>query len=131
MTFESKHISVSVNKSPEAVYAFASQPENLPKWAGGLSGTIVKEGDDWMAGSPMGKVKINFTEENVFGVLDHDVTTSDGKIFHNPMRVLKNNDGSEVIFTLYRMQEVNHIEFERDADQVLKDLKKLKMIMEM
>ena len=78
----------------------------------------------------MGKVKVRFAPENKFGVLDHDVTVPDGKIFHNPLRILKNHDGSEVVFTLYRMPETSEKEFEKDADQVLKDLKKLKSILE-
>jgi uncharacterized protein YndB with AHSA1/START domain len=40
MTFIAKHISVSIERSAAEVYEFASNPENLPKWAGGLSGSI-------------------------------------------------------------------------------------------
>jgi len=40
MTFKAKHISVSINRSADHVYEFASNPENLPKWAAGLSGSI-------------------------------------------------------------------------------------------
>jgi uncharacterized membrane protein len=38
MTFMAKHISVSINRPAGQVYEFASNPENLPKWAAGLSG---------------------------------------------------------------------------------------------
>lgn len=131
VTYPVRHISVSINNNPETVYSFASKPENLPKWAQGLSGTkLVKSGDEWIADSPMGKVKVRFAPENKLGVLDHDVTVSGGKVFHNPLRILKNNDGSEVVFTLYRMPEMSEKEFEKDADQVLKDLYKLKMLLE-
>jgi len=58
MTFFSRHISVSVNRTAKEVYAFASDPENLPQWAAGLSGSIKKEGENWVADSPMGKVKV-------------------------------------------------------------------------
>jgi uncharacterized membrane protein len=46
MTFMAKHISVSINRSAAQVYEFASNPENLPKWAGGLSGSIKKVNED-------------------------------------------------------------------------------------
>jgi hypothetical protein len=36
MPFIAKHISVSIDLSAAQVYEFASNPENLPKWAGGL-----------------------------------------------------------------------------------------------
>ena len=102
MTFMAKHISVSINRSAAQVYEFASNPKNLPKWAAGLSGSIKKVDEDWIAESPVGRVKVRFTERNQFGVLDHDVTLpSSGVKVYNPMRVLPNNDGSELVFTLY------------------------------
>jgi uncharacterized membrane protein len=78
MTFTTKHISVSINRSAAKVYEFASNPENLPKWAAGLSGSIKKNDEDWIAESPMGRVKVKFAEKNKFGVLDHEVTLPSG-----------------------------------------------------
>jgi hypothetical protein len=40
MTFAAKHIGGSINRSAAHVYDFASNPENLPKWAAGLSVSI-------------------------------------------------------------------------------------------
>ncbi len=129
-TAEALHISVSISSAPAEVYAFASNPLNLPKWAAGLSGSIEKSGDHWMADSPMGEIKIIFTPVNAFGVLDHDVTIPTGETFHNPMRVLKNGNGSEVVFTLYRQPQMSEKDFKADAAQVAKDLAKLKALLE-
>ena len=76
MTFMANHISVSIERCAAEVYEFASNPENLPQWAGGLSGSIKKVDDEWIAEAPMGTVKITFAEKNKFGILDHDVTLS-------------------------------------------------------
>jgi uncharacterized protein YndB with AHSA1/START domain len=84
MTFMVKHISVSINRSADQVYEFVSDPENLPKWAAELSGSIKKVNDDWIAESPMGRVKVKFAEKNRFGVLDHDVTLPSGVKVYNP-----------------------------------------------
>lgn len=130
MTLSCRHISVPINRPATDIYHFVSQPENLPKWAAGLSGSIEKRGEEWIAQSPMGIVKIKFAPNNEFGVLDHDVTTPEGHVFHNPMRVITNNSGAEIIFTLFRLPAMSDREFENDAAQVLKDLKKLKSIFE-
>jgi hypothetical protein len=130
MTFMAKYISVSIERSAAQVYEFASNPENLPKWAGGLSGSIKKVDGDWIAESAMGRVKIAFAEKNKFGILDHDVTLSSGAKFYNPMRVFPNNDGSEVVFTLYRRPEMTDQNFVEDAESVERDLKKLKILLE-
>lgn len=130
MTWSATHISVSINRSPKEVYDFTSNPLNMPKWAAGLSGSIKKDGDHWVSESPMGKVKVVFARANDFGVIDHDVTLENGKTFHNPLRVLKNQKGSEVVFTLYRDPSVTDQEYERDAGMVKKDLLKLKELIE-
>lgn len=125
------HISVSINRSPEDVYAFASSPENLPKWAAGLSNNVLKKvGDYWETDSPMGKVKIKFTPPNEFFVMDHDVILPNGEINHNPFRVLKNGEGSEVIFTVYRLPRMSDNDYQHDIQQVTQDLNKLKSILE-
>ncbi len=130
MPLYAKHISISINRLAKDVYHFASNPENLPKWAAGVSGSIRKIGDDWVAESPMGEVRIKFAEENSYGILDHDVTLPDGFKFYNPMRVFPNDNGCEVVFTLYRQPEATDTQFEDDARMIESDLKKLKEFME-
>lgn len=130
MTFMAKHISVSIERRAAEVYEFASNPENLPQWAGGLSGAIKKVDDEWIAEAPMGTVKVSFVEKNKFGILDHDVTLSSGAKFYNPMRVFPNNHGSEVIFTLYRQAGMSDQKFADDAGSVERDLNKLKTLLE-
>lgn len=125
-----KHISQFINKSAADVYAFTSNPENLPKWASGLAGSIMKVEGDWVANSPMGEIKVRFAEANNFGVLDHDVILESGVTFHNPMRVVPNDDGCEVTFTLFQQPEMTDAKFAEDASLVGKDLKKLKSILE-
>ena len=130
MTFKSRHISVSINRPADQVYEFASNPENLPKWAAGLSGSIENVNGDWIAESPMGRVKVKFADKNEFGVLDHDVTLPSGAKIYNPVRVFSNNDGSEVVFTLYQRPEMSDRMFAEDAQAVTRDLETLKALLE-
>jgi hypothetical protein len=130
MMFRSVHISVSIDRLADQVYEFASNPGNLPKWAAGLGGSIKYLNGDWIAESPMGRVKVKFADKNKFGVLDHDVTLPSGVKFYNPMRVFPNNDGSEIIFTLFRQPDVSDKIFAEDAEAVTRDLEKLKALLE-
>jgi hypothetical protein len=130
MTNQVRHISVSIDRPPDKVYSFVSNPENLPKWATGLGGSIKKVNGEWIADAPMGKVKIKFAEENKFGVLDHEVVLESGVTINNPMRVIANGKGSEVFFTLIRQPEVSDEKFAQDARWVEKDLKILKGLLE-
>jgi hypothetical protein len=129
-TQQVRHISVSINRPPRSVYAFVSNPENLPKWATGLSGSIRKVKGEWIADAPMGKVKVEFAEENKFGVLDHEVVLESGVKVYNPMRVIANGKGSEILFTLIRQPEMSDKKFAEDAKWVKKDLRILKDLLE-
>jgi hypothetical protein len=130
MTYESLHISVSINRLADEVYEFASKPANLPKWAAGLGGSVKNVAGEWIAESPMGRIKVEFTDKNKFGVLDHDVTLPSGEKVYNPMRVFPNSDGSELIFTLYRRPEMSNEMFVEDAKAVTRDLENLKILLE-
>jgi len=126
-----RHISVHIDRPPDEVYAFASNPANLPKWATGLGGSIRQVKSEWVADAPMGKVKIRFVERNKFGVLDHDVILESGVSIHNPMRVVPSGNGSEVTFMLFRREGMSDEEFSADTEWVEKDLRLLKKILEM
>lgn len=130
-TRPARHVSVSIDRPPAEVYAFASDPSRLPLWARGLSGSIARVGGEWVAESPMGKVKVRFAAPNSLGVLDHDVVLlATGDTFHNPMRVVANGDGSEVVFTLLRAPGVTDAQLEADAGAVARDLGALKRLLE-
>lgn len=129
MTFQARQIAVSIERPPGHVYAFASDPAKLPRWAAGLSGSIRDAGGEWIAESPMGPVKTRFVERNPYGVLDHDVTLPSGETVHNPLRVLRNDRGSEVVFTLYRRPGVSERDFEADASAIRRDLETLKRLL--
>jgi hypothetical protein len=130
MTFDAQHVSVSINRPPDQVYAFVSNPANLPKWAAGLSGSIENVNGDWIAESPMGRVKVQFAAYNSFGILDHEVTLPSGVMVSNPMRVFANGEGSELIFTVYRRPGIPDQEFAEDVQAVRNDLEVLKTFLE-
>ena len=126
-----RHITISIRRSAADVYAFASDPRNLPRWAAGLAGSEVSEHEgQWVTDSPMGRIRIRFAAENALGVLDHDVWLASGEVVHNPMRVVPNGDGSEVTFTLMRRAGMTDAELAADAAAVARDLRALKQLLE-
>ncbi|MDQ4119312.1 MAG: SRPBCC family protein [Actinomycetota bacterium] len=130
MTHETRHLSTVVAVDPQRLYAFAGDPRNLPRWATGLGGSV-EEGDGVLvADGPMGRVLVRFAPPNRFGVLDHDVELPSGTTVHNPLRVLAHPAGSEVVFTLRRLDGVTAEDFERDAATVAADLQRLRELAE-
>lgn len=113
-TWTAKHISISINVTKAIAYEFVSDLRNLSKWADGIDESM----------------KITFAPKNNFGVLDHDVTLSSGETFYNPMRVIENGSGSELIFTLFKTGATTEVDFEKDAAQILTDFSRLKVLLE-
>src|SRR5688572_5213829 len=110
-------VSVGIAVDPGVVYAWASNPANFPVWAPGFVNSIEKQGNYWIAQTTLGEAKFRFAAQNDLGVLDHDVELPSGT-FHNPMRVIPNGRGSEVLFTLIQQPGVSDEQFKIDMDTV-------------
>jgi hypothetical protein len=130
MPSDSRHLGESIARPADEVYDYASDPVNLPQWTPGLASAVEKAGDRWFVETPMGRVGFAFVPRNRYGVLDHDVTLPTGEVVYNPMRVIPDGDGCEVVFTLRRLPSMSEDEFARDAGLVAADLSRLKRILE-
>lgn len=113
-TYPCHNLSVSIERGPEEVYEYVHDSRNLPKWAAGIKPDI----------------KVMMTEKNRYGVLDHTVILADGAKVFVPMKVCPNNEGSEIIFTLYQLPGMSEEQFRQDMELVRRDLQKLKEILE-
>ncbi|RCS76300.1 SRPBCC family protein [Brachybacterium alimentarium] len=122
---------IVIDRPWRAVYEYASDPQNLPRWAAGLAGSEVqREVSQWSMNSPMGRVLVSFVPENEYGALDHTVTLATGESVLNPVRVLPlDEQRSEVVFTL-RRGTMSESEFAEDAAAVAEDLDTLKGLLE-
>jgi hypothetical protein len=130
MTSESRHISERIDRPAAEVYDYASDPANLPQWAPGLGSSVEKVDGRWFVETSMGRVGFAFVPRNEYGILDHDVTLPSGEVIYNPMRVIADGSGCEVVFTLRRLPGMSDEDFTRDAEAVAADLTRLKLVCE-
>src|SRR5215467_12877795 len=127
---EVRYLSVSIDLESQAVYAFTSNPENLPRWASGLGQGVKRAGEHWEVITEQGTVGLRFAPHNAYGVLDHTVVLADGTEVYVPMRVVPNGQGSEVMLVLFRQPEMDDATFDRDAGLIQNDLSALKALLE-
>jgi len=130
MPSESKHLAESINRTAADVYDYAADPTHVPEWAPGLGTGIENVDGQWWVQTADGRIGVAFTPRNEYGILDHTVTLPSGQTVYNPMRVIADGDGSEVVFTLRRLPGMSDEEFARDAGLVAADLGRLKRILE-
>jgi Polyketide cyclase / dehydrase and lipid transport len=122
-------VSVSIRCPAPQVYAFVSNGDNLARWLTFCT-SVRRAGGEWVLQTPVGEMRFRFVPANELGVLDHHVRLPDGQEVLNPMRVVPNSAGSEVIFTLFQNPGMSDEEFARDARTVETDLRKLKSVLE-
>ena len=119
-----------IDRPMAEVYAFASNPANLPRWAPGLGSSVVREKQDWFVETPEGRVRVRFAPQNEYGVLDHEVVTPSGDTVYVPLRAMADGEGCELVFTLRRSAGMTDTDFERDIALVTADLARLKKVLE-
>jgi hypothetical protein len=125
-----QHLSISVARDARRAYDFLSRPENFPKWASGLAGSLEKTGCEWLAQTPAGPLKVRFSERNDLGILDHWVSPQAGGEIYIPLRIIPNGEGCELVLTLFRQPGMDDEKFAADAAWVRRDLKAAKKLLE-
>jgi hypothetical protein len=121
-------VSIEINASPAAVYACVRNPDTLARWAAGICVAVDVRDGIWHVdtGSELGTVQLAFCADNPFGVLDHHVTLADGSVVLNPMRVVANGEGSELMFTVFQSEDMSDARFVRDVQAVRRDLQAIR-----
>lgn len=111
---------------------FLAELENFPQWASGLGRLRRKTGANaWLAEALDGsEVIIRIAPKNDFGIVDHYVVPEEGDEIYMPMRVIRNLDGSEIVFTLFQTENMSDKQFADDRAQIEKDLQALKKLLE-
>lgn len=126
----SKTLSLTIPRNWVDLYETIWKPEFFPQWAAGLSDSPLEaEGNYWKAKGPNGAVKVRFSEYNAFGVLDHWIDTGLGREIYMPMRVIANQEGAEVVITVYRQPFTTDERFAEDIALIERDLRSLHTLM--
>ena len=129
MAKQARHLGMAIERPAAEVYEFARQPENLVLWASGL-GSIRRERGRWVAENPSGRLRLRFARRNAWGVLDHWVQLENGAEIYIPLRVIDTGNSCELVFTLLRQSDMTDAQFETDADWIMRDLTRLKQLLE-
>ena len=126
----SQTISLTISRNWVDLYETIWKPDYFPKWASGLvQSELEQEGNVWKASGPEGEIRVRFTDHNPFGVMDHFIDTGFGKEVYVPMRVVANEEGAEVMITVFRQPLMSDEKFARHVAWVTRDLQTLQTLL--
>ena len=95
------HKRVSITRSADETYALLSVPENFARCLWGRRGALRPAGADWTVDTAEGRLKLRLSERNSFGVLDYSLMQASGTTLYVPLRVVANDEGCELVMTLF------------------------------
>lgn len=127
-------IQVSIECSFEKAYAFLSDPLNYPRLSP-IPDVVLEPvaGDPraFIVELPDGRGKIRFSPANGYGVLDYTVADlATGSERTTPVRLVPNQDGSELLMLLFQRPEADDARFASDVEWVRNDLIAIKSLLE-
>lgn len=124
-------VHLSIERPVHDVYEFLADPMNYPTWAAVTPGTYHQVGPlEWAAETETGPRIMRFSKRNSFGVLDHAVYREGDEPLMMPMRVVANEDGTELTFMFFRRPEMSDEKFASTIEWVTVDFLVLKGLLE-
>jgi hypothetical protein len=93
---------VSIPASPDGVFAFLAEPENLPRWAVGFAHGVRRDGDGWTVQTAHGAVPVRVAADPGRGTVDVRLGIAPGTEAVAYSRLLPSGDGTEYVFTQFQ-----------------------------
>lgn len=125
-------ISLFIDHPYDATYRFLADPRNYAEWAAVEKQTFRPLANgDWEGMTTLGGLRhFRFTPANAFGVLDHAVFMPGETPLWTPMRVMPNEEGTELAFTFYQRPGMSQEQFASAIEWVTMDFLTLKAVVE-
>jgi hypothetical protein len=127
-TESAKTLTASLPQDAQALFAWIAEPENLPRWHSSFCRSIRRENGSLLVESPRGSVPIRFIRDDHSLVLDLLAEVAEGIELTNAIRVLRSGEGSELVWTLIKPEDVSESLFNeqfRWAGSALQNLRKV------
>jgi hypothetical protein len=130
VTLEARTVSVTIERPYAEVYAYLADPSRWPDWSF-FEALEPRPDGRWDATVPGGgRSVITTSPPNEFGVLDHTVEVGPDVTVQVVLRVVPNQDGSQVMITTFRQPGMSDDDWARDIAAATEDQAALKKLLE-
>ncbi|KKB76952.1 hypothetical protein VW35_16320 [Devosia soli] len=125
-------IATQIDYPYEAAYRYLADPASYAQWAAIEPGSFHPlDNGDWTGETRFGGLRhIRFTPPNDYGVLDHAIFVPGEALLWTPMRVVPNEEGTELLFTFLARPGMSEDMFDSAIEWITTDFLMLKSILE-
>lgn len=122
----SQTLSLTIKRQWLDLYETIWKPEFFPKWVTGLDELPLQSTENEAKGKHSASVpKARFSAHNEYGVMDYWIDNGFGKEIYMPMRIVPNQEGAQVLLTLFRQPFTSDEKFQQELDVLQHDLQRL------
>lgn len=119
-------VSLAIQRNCIDLYETIWKPDFFPKWVSALGqGPLEQDGNSWKSQGPHGPVKARFTDHNAFCIMDHYIDSGYSKEIFIPMRIVANEEGAQVLVTVFRQPLLSDEKFAQRLESAQHDLQTL------
>ena len=119
-------LSVTITRHWLDLYETIWKPDYFPKWVSQLADAPLQaENGYWKTRGAGGTLKVRFTEHNSFGVMDYWIDNGFAKEVYMPMRIVPNQEGAQVLLTLFRQPFTSDEKFQQELALLQQNLQRL------
>jgi len=106
-TESARTLTASLPQDAQTLFAWIADPENLSRWHSSFCRSIRKEAGSLVVESPRGPVPTRFIRDDHALVLDILAEVAEGLELTNAIRILRSGEGSELVWTLVKPEDVS------------------------
>jgi uncharacterized protein YndB with AHSA1/START domain len=121
---------VAIAASPDKVWKFLANPENLPRWAVGFAKAVKRDGERWLVTTGGGEVALRIVADQKLGVIDFRMSPAPGVEGVAASRVVPSGDGVEYVFTQFQAPGMSDEIFAKNVQALAHELTVLKALLE-
>ncbi|MFA5984258.1 MAG: hypothetical protein WC782_09600 [Methylococcaceae bacterium] len=121
---------ISIETTPQKVFDFVADPQNLPRWAIGFAKAVREEQGRWFVKTDAGEIGLRIDADNNTGVVDFWMIPAPEVEVLAASRVVQRGGASEYIFTQFQSGGMSNEDFNRSVQALRHELSVLKAQLE-